>query len=221
MKIIDQSARMLDPVTMEEGIAALKRCEYAGRTCYNSVDKITDSSYERFLRNVIKRGHTSVIEHDKVTLEIITGRDVLPEITRHRLCSFSVQSQRYVNADSEEGIAFIRPDFYIAPEDEKVNAKLWCASRCWEMAMEDAEERYRYLVGTCDMPPEDARKVLPNSTATQFVVTMNFRELLHVIELRTSVRAYPEMRTMMDKVIAALKEVLPPIWEWAKEDAQC
>lgn len=218
MKMIEQSARMLDPLTMEQGIAALKRCEYAGRTCYNSVDKITEDSYERFLKSLIKRGHTSVIEHDKVTMEIITGRDVLPEITRHRLCSFSVQSQRYVNADSEEGIAFIKPDFYVASEDEKVNAKLWCASRCWEMGMEEAEERYRYLVNICDMPPEDARKVLPNSTATQFVVTMNFRELLHVIELRTSVRAYPEMRTMMDRVIEALTQVMPPIWQWAKEE---
>ena len=218
MKLIEQSARMLDPVSMEQGIAALRRCEYAGRICYNSMDRITDTSYEKFLRSVIQRGHTSVIEHDKVTMEIITGRDVLPEITRHRLCSFSVQSQRYVNADSEDGISFIKPDFYLEPEDEKVDAKRWCASRCWELAMEDAEERYRYLINNCSMPPEDARKVLPSSAATRFVVTMNFRELLHVIELRTSLRAYPEMRTMMDHVIAALKEVLPPIWEWGKEE---
>jgi thymidylate synthase ThyX len=49
-------------------------------------------------------------------------------------------------------------------------------------------------------------------------MTCNFRELLHIIELRTSIRAYPEMRTMMDKMITALSDVLPPIWEWGKEE---
>ena len=219
MRIIEQSAICLDPCTMEDGVHKLRLCELAGRECYNSLDKITDTSYEKFLRNVIKRGHTSVLEHDKVSLEVITSRDVLAEITRHRAgIVFSVQSQRYVNADGEDGLVVIRPNFYIPYDGDKTDANKWCASRCWELAMEDCEERYRYLSSVCHMPNEDARKVLPNSTATMFVVTMNFRELLHIIELRASVRAYPEMRTMMDNIISALKEVMPPIWEWAKEE---
>ena len=72
MRIINQSAIALDPLCMDEGIRALKLCERAGRTCYNSIDKITDDSYERFLRSIIKRGHTSVLEHGKVTLEVVT-----------------------------------------------------------------------------------------------------------------------------------------------------
>lgn len=218
MKIIEQSAFALDPICMDEGIRQQKLCERAGRTCYNSIDKITDDSYERFLRGIIKRGHTSVLEHGKVTLEVITGRDVLAEITRHRLCSFSVQSQRYVQANKEGGIAFIKPHYYVPPEGDLIDAKKYVASRAWEDDMRYIESSYARNINVYDLPPEDARKVLPNSAATQFVITVNFRELLHIIELRTSVRAYPEMRIMMDKIIEALKRVMPPIWEWGKEN---
>lgn len=217
MRIIDQSAFVLDPLCMSEGIRELKICERAGRTCYNSIDKITDDSYERFLRSIIKRGHTSVLEHGKVTLEVVTGRDVLAEITRHRICSFSVQSQRYVQADKNGGIAFIKPHYYVPPEGDLIDAKMYVASRAWEVDMQYIEAAYARNVNEYGLPPEDARKVLPNSAATQLVLTTNFRELLHIIELRTSVRAYPEMRIMMDCVINALKRVMPPIWEWERE----
>lgn len=219
MKIVEQSARMLDPTNMSAGIEMLRLCEKAGRTCYDSRDKITTNSYERFLKSIIKNGHTSVLEHGKVTLEIVTSRDVLAEITRHRLCSFSVQSQRYVKADSADGIAFVRPDFYIPPNGDKTNVKRWTASRVWERSMTIAESDYGLLLNYYGLSPEDARKVLPNSTATQLVITANLRELLHIIELRTSPRAYPEMRTMMQRVIEALETVLPPIWTWGKEES--
>ena len=218
MRIIDQSAIVLDPLCMSEGIRALKLCERAGRTCYNSFDKTTDDSYERFLRNVIKRGHTSVLEHGKVTLEVVTGRDVLAEITRHRICSFSVQSQRYVQADKNGGIAFIKPHYYVPPEGSLIDAKMYVASRAWEEDMKYIEKAYARNIKEYELTPEDARKVLTNSAATQFIMTTNFRELLHIIELRTSVRAYPEMRIMMDCIIDALKLVMPPIWEWEREN---
>lgn len=154
-----------------------------------------------------------------MTLEVITGRDVLAEITRHRTgIVFSVQSQRYVQADKEGGIAFIKPHFYVPPDGSLLDAKQYVASRAWESDMQYIEAAYARNINEYGLPPEDARKVLPNSAATQFVVTMNFRELLHIIELRTSVRAYPEMRIMMDKIIEALKRVMPPIWEWGKEN---
>lgn len=196
----------------------MKICEYAGRKCYDSVSRITDTSYEQFLKNVIRRGHTSVLEHGKISLEVVTSRDVLAEITRHRAgIVFSVQSQRYVKADKAGGIEFIRPEFYIPPEGDKTDVKKWCASRAWELSMQAAEKDYAELSNQYGCANEDSRKVLPNSTATSFVVTMNFREFLHIFELRSSPRAYPEMRVMIAKMIEALTPVLPPIWEWAKE----
>ena len=83
--------------------------------------------------------------------------------------------------------------------------------------MEEAEERYRYLINTCSFPPQDARKVLPNSTATIIVMQCNLRELLHIIELRNSPRAYPEMQTMMKLLIGEVEKIYPEILK-KKED---
>ena len=223
MRIIDQSVTVLDPLTMDEGIRQLRLCEYAGRKCYDSMDRITDDSYVRFLTNAIERGHTSILEHGKVSLDVVTSRDVLAQITRHRTgIGFSVQSQRYVKADKESGgIAYIQPHFFVPyTEYTEENADAWNASRAWALSCEETEEKYCFLLHNCNQPPEDARKVLDNSVATTFVVTMNFRELLHVYNLRSSPRAYPEMRILMQKMIDALTPVLPPIWMWGnyKED---
>ena len=185
--------------------------EYAGRNCYRSHDKITENSYERFNNSLMERGHHSPLEFAHVTFEIVTSRDVMAEITRHRMASFAIQSQRYVLDNKEGEISFIKPDFYIAKDESLMDAKEWVASRCWEMAMEDAEGRYRYLINECGFPPQDARKILPNSTATVIVMQSNLRELLHIIELRNSPRAYPEMQTMMKLLIQEVKKVYPEI----------
>ena len=185
--------------------------EYAGRNCYRSHDKITHNSYERFNNSLIERGHHSPLEFAHITFEIVTSRDVMAEITRHRMASFAIQSQRYVLDNKEGEISFIKPDFYVPKDASLVDAKIWAASRCWELAMEEAEERYRYMVGTCKTTPQDARKVLPNSTATVIVMQCNLRELLHIIELRNSPRAYPEMQTMMKLLLQEVKKVYPEI----------
>ena len=218
MKIIEQSVRILSPATREQGIEQLKLVEYAGRNCYRSHDKITDDSYVRFNNNLMERGHHSPLEFANATFEIVTSRDVMAEITRHRTgVAFCIQSQRYVLDNKEGEISFIKPDFYIAHDESLMDAKGWVASRCWEMAMEDAEGRYRYLVNECKLPPQDARKVLPNSTATIIVMQCNLRELLHIIELRNSPRAYPEMQTMMKLLVAEVEKIYPEILK-KKED---
>ena len=219
MKIIEQSVRMLSPVGLSGGEEELKLVEYAGRNCYRSHDKTTDDSYIRFVKSLLDRGHYSPLEFAHATFEIVTSRDVMAEITRHRMgISFCIQSQRYVLDNKEGEISFIKPDFYIPKEDNLMDAKAWIASRCWEMAMEEAEERYLYMIETCGCSPQDARKVLPNSTATVIVMQCNLRELLHIIELRNSPRAYPEMQTMMRLLIAEFETSFPNILKNEKED---
>lgn len=219
MKIIEQSVRILSPASREEAVKQLRLIEYAGRNCYRSQDKITEDSYIRFNNSLMERGHHSPLEFAHATFEIITSRDVMAEITRHRMASFAIQSQRYVLDNKEGEISFIQPDFYIPKAESLMDAKGWVASRCWEMAMEEAEERYRYMIETCGFSPQDARKVLPNSTATVIVMQCNLRELLHIIELRNSPRAYPEMQTMMKLLIDEVKKVYPEILP-KKEDQQ-
>lgn len=194
------------PATPSRMAETLRMAEYAGRNCYRSHDKMTEDSHEKFLKTLIKNGHDSPLEFADMMVEIVTGRDVLAEITRHRLANFAVQSQRYVLDDKSGDISFIRPNFWT---DDIVDAKNYVPSLVWQRAMADAEKYYKDLIHECGMKPEDARKVLPNSTACIIVMRANLREWRHIIDLRSSVRAYPEMRTMIDLLVEQMKELYP------------
>ena len=86
--------------------------------------------------------------------------------------------------------------------------------------MKQAEMFYRDLIHSYGLTPQDARKVLPNSTATVIVMHVNLRELLHMIELRASPRAYPEMQTMMRLLIEEVRKYYPEILPKKAEDEQ-
>lgn len=211
MKMIDQSVRILYPDSADEGLKAMRRIEYAGRNCYRTQDKITSDSYIGFTERLAQRGHTAPLEFADVMIEITTSRDVMAEITRHRHASFCIQSQRYVTENKTGDIFFIKPLFYIPKDGDKTDAKRWCASREWEAAMSDAEKAYAFLKHDCSMPSEDARKVLPNSTATVIVMKCNVRELLHILNLRSSSAAYPEMREMIRLLEEQLEQIMPHV----------
>ena len=117
-----------------------------------------------------------------MTVELITSRDVMAEITRHRLASFAIESQRYVCMNGE--IAFIEPECFISGDT---------ASAIWRISIAESERTYHKLL-ECGWLPQDARKVLPNSTATRIVMKANLREWRHIFALRTSPAAYPEIR---------------------------
>lgn len=213
MRLIDQSVEMLYPRTLEEGTDELKRIETAGRNCWRSEGRITDESYRTFIANLLKRGHESPLEFGHIMLKLVTSRDVLAEITRHRLASFAVASQRYVNEAREEGgIAFIRPLFWKpfnpAYDYRGAQDKVYEASLKWYDAMLLAEDAYNRLIDL-GMRNEDARKVLPNSTATVIMMDVNLRELLHIYNLRSSSAAYPEMRELMRLLKIEVDQVLP------------
>lgn len=175
----------------------------------------------RFNSNLMERGHHSPLEFAHATFEIVTSRDVMAEITRHRIgTSFAIQSQRYVLDDKSGEISFVRPNFYVPYEGDKIDAKHWCASRSWDQAMKQAEMFYRDLIHNYGLTPQDARKVLPNSTATVIVMQANLRELLHMIELRASPRAYPEMQTMMRLLMNEVRNYYPEILQKKEEDVQ-
>ena len=221
MKIIDQSVRVLYPGTLEEGINELKKIEIAGRNCWRSEGKITDDSYKSFVQGLIKRGHDSPLEFGEIMFEIITSRDVLAEITRHRIASFAVESQRYVNESREDGgIKFIKPlffkqydpyyesDLYDNGYDSDEYYRTYDASRKWEKTMLYIEDVYNNLI-EMGMKNQDARKVLPNSTACTIMMKVNLRELLHMYKLRSSPAAYPEMQAMMRLLKIEVDKVLP------------
>ena len=164
----------------------LRQIEYAGRNCYRSHGKITDDSAPAFVRSLIRRGLLAPLEFADMSAELVTSRDVMAELTRHRLASFCIESQRYVCMNGE--IAFILPRFYHESDE---------ASEFWEFCMSDAERSYHFLLEK-GLKPEDARKILPNSTATHIVMKANIREWRHLFSLRLGKGVYPEMRELME-----------------------
>ena len=148
----------------------------------------------------LPEAHQSPFEHVSFTFGIEgVSRAMLAQITRHRIASFSVQSQRYVNMDE---FGYVIPPSIAANQD---------ALDEYEHFMDRAGLVYTYL-RSCDIPAEDARFVLPNACETRMIVTMNARELLHFFSLRCCKRAQWEIRAVADEMLRLCKEVAPEIF---------
>lgn len=199
---------------VETGIDKVKRLERDARTCYKSEENIGDNTYERILSNIIKRGHTSVLEHEKITVRIVCDRGVSHELVRHRIASFSQESTRYCNYSkdkSSEGIKFIDivTGFnYDLLAEEKDREKY----DVWYKAMEDAEKAYNKLIELGALPQE-ARSVLPNSTKTEIVITMNIRSWRNFFELRADGAAHPQMQELAYQMLKAFHEYIPVVFD--------
>ncbi len=172
--------------------------EEAGRTCYLSLDRL--GSNENFIQNAIGRGHLSIIEHASATFRIAgVSRSCTHQLVRHRLASFSQQSQRYVD---EKEYRYITP-----PSIERHGE----ASRIYNEFMEESRRVYGIL-RTMGILKEDARFVLPNAVASELVFTANFREYRHMFDLRLEKRAQWEIRIVCYLMLEILKQQAPRVF---------
>lgn len=182
MRWVHSTINLYEPI---DSSALLKKIEFAGRTCYRSFDRMSDNiaGTETFIANAIKRGHESILEHVNITFQVICSRDVLAQWTRHRIASYSVESQRYCNytKDKFDGLTFIMP--------LNVNEDMAAEIR---QAIEEDIEHYNNLIAM-GAKPEQARAVLGNCTKTEFIWTANIREIRHFIKLRTAPGAQPDI----------------------------
>ena len=215
MKIINPSTRLYvngQPLAWKYGIDMLKAIERIGRTCYKSEDKITDDSYETFVRNLIKRGHLSVIEHCSVTADIICDRGVTHEIVRHRIGSYSQESTRYCNYSADKygnEITVIDPGTAFEWGDTPAAM----AKRLnWKSACRVAEMRYLKML-ELGASPQEARSVLPNSLKTEIWVTYNLREWRHFFQLRCTPAAHPQMQEVTRMLLAEMTAYVPIIFD--------
>ena len=209
MKIIEPSFVIRDT---REPMDILKSIEIAGRVCYKSENKMQDDSAEKFILSIIKRGHESVIEHEKITVSIICDRGISHEIVRHRIASYSQESTRYCNYSNDKfgnELTFIKPCFW---NDNDENMVLWRSQ------MAAAEQTYMSMINN-SASPQEARSVLPNSVKTELVVTMNLREWRHFFRLRTAKAAHPQMKEIAIPLLRAMKAYLPVVFSDIFEEA--
>ena len=206
MKIIKPSFEILTvdgkPLDRNYGKKILQLIESIGRVCYKSEDKITDTSAEKMVRNLISRGHESVIEHFTITVRVICDRGVTHEIVRHRIGSYSQESTRYCNYRTR-GIQVIKPFFF--EEGTEMYSE-------WLSAMKDAEKHYNKLI-ELGATPQEARSVLPNSLKTEIVITYNLREWRHFFKLRCSKASHPQMREVAIPILKEFQEIFPVFFD--------
>lgn len=203
MRIIEPSVEILTPI---DGEAILKMLEAVGRTCYKSEDKIHEGSAEKFISNIVKRGHEAVIEHYNITVKFICDRGVTHEIVRHRLASYCQESTRYCNYANDKfngEITVIKPMFL------EVGTDGW---ELWHDACAMAEKFYFDLLDF-GCTPQEARAVLPNSLKTELVMTANIREFRHFFNLRCSKAAHPQMREVANTLLREFKERIPVLFD--------
>lgn len=203
MKVLKPSVFLegdLNPETI------MKHIEKAGRVCYKSENNISNDSAEKFIRNIIKRGHESVIEHVSITFKIICDRGVSHEIVRHRMASYSQESTRYCNYSQDKfgnELSFIKPCFW---ETDSESYKIW------ESTMLQIEKNYFSLISN-GASPQEARSILPNSLKTEIYITMNLREWRHFLKLRTSKASHPQMQEISIMIYNILVKKLPAIFD--------
>jgi thymidylate synthase (FAD) len=180
-------------------------------------DKQTEDKIKKIITMLDSMGHQSPLEHVSFTFGIEgVSRSLLSQITRHRIASYSVQSQRYIDMEN------FKP---VIPNDI-INNK-----NCLDAFNECINEinstygyitdtlEYEYIKNGLDEKPahkkaiENARAILPNATPTKMLVTMNARSLLHFFELRCCNRAQDEIRELADQMLILCKEVAPNVFK--------
>ncbi len=177
-----------------------------GKLCYSKsgiehLREETMGKQEKFIDKLLSFGHLSPIEHASFTFGAEgVSRALLAQITRHRIASFSVQSQRYVE---QENLTYIVPPSIIDMGSDAVEE--------FSSQMEMIHDCYSKWLKR-GIPAEDARFVLPNAAETRMIFTMNARELLHFFELRCCTRAQWEIRRLAWCMLGMARREAPAIF---------
>ena len=200
----------------------MKKVEMCGRVCYKSEARITEGSAEKFIANLIKRGHEAVLEHASITVKFVTDRGISHEIVRHRVMSFAQESTRYCNYGKDKfgnEVTFIKPTWYNMVTDEQRNAfdDFLSISEESYMALLDKwenrtpDKRYKTKFKGNPLTPQQARQVLPNALKTEIVVTGFESDWEHFFSLRSpkygAQGVHPDMAKLADELYEKLNSV--------------
>lgn len=197
----------------EEVVALGARLCYSRATLADLEQRIAAKDQRAFVEKLLDMGHESVLEHASFTFGVEgVSRVLLAQLTRHRLASFSVQSQRYVSY--EKGFGYIVPPKIAAlgPEAQAEYQAQMAQMHAWYVAWQEK-------LGQGEGSNEDARFVLPGACETRLMVTMNVRELRHFFGLRMCRRAQWEIRALATEMHRLCMEVAPALF--ADAGAHC
>ncbi len=179
----------------------------SARLCYSAVgaseldEKMTDKEVARLVHMLANMGHTSTFEHVTFTFAIEgVSRVLTHQLVRHRIASYSQQSQRYVKEHDFETIV---PASIAARPEAKAK---------FDALMQNIQDLYNEFT-EMGIAAEDARYILPNATETKIVCTFNARSLLNFFSLRCCTRAQWEIRALANQMLAEVKKVAPVIFE--------
>lgn len=166
------------------------------------LEEMDSETAKQKIRKVTGYGHASVIEHASFTFSVEdVSRAMTHQLVRHRIASYSQQSQRYVTYDTLEK--------YVTPPSISSSRQ---AKRAFDDALGNISETYRKLL-KMGIPKEDARFILPNAAKTNIIVTMNARELRHFFNLRCCARAQWEIREVAVEMLKQAKKATPILFE--------
>ena len=204
----------------EKLVAASAKLCYSPATIADLMDGLDEQKTTDFLNMLTDFGHQSPIEHISFTFGIEeVSRTLLAQITRHRIASFSVQSQRYVK---EKQFSFVTPPEIAA--DEQASALYQQTHNAYIRLAEILEEKhYQTFIGqgieekkaknmAQKKAIEDARFVLPNACDTKMILTMNARSLLNFFTLRCCNRAQWEIRDVATQMLRLVRPIAPTIF---------
>ncbi len=166
------------------------------------LETIDSETAKRKIKTVTGYGHASVIEHAYFTFSLEdVSRAMTHQLVRHRIASYTQQSQRYVTYDTLEK--------YVTPSSIMNNQE---AKKIFDDTLEKMSETYQRLL-KMGIPKEDARFILPNAAKTNIIVTMNARELRHFFNLRCCARAQWEIREVAVEMLKQARKVAPGLFE--------
>lgn len=185
--------------------------ENAARTCYQSKPN-EKTNIGDLIKKLIKSNHHSVLEHAYAVFKIKDcSRAMTHQLVRHRLCSFSQQSQRYVKENQFDYV--IPPEIYNLKDPNNPNINY---VSLYKQQMEHIQQMYNFWKNV-GLKNEDARFVLPNACCTEIVIGANFREWRHIIEVRCDKHAQWEIKICITEILKILFNEVPSVFEDLKE----
>lgn len=205
VKIIEPSVEIVTEIKPD---TILKTIEKAARTCYKTENNISEdtSSAVKMIEKLIEVGHTAMIEFADIHVKLIADTGVLKDLSRHRHCSFAVESTRYCNYSKGK---FGNELTFIKPCNIEENSDMY---KTWLEAMQHIEDSYMKMAEQ-GAKPDQLRMILPHSLKTEINMKCNIREWRHIFKLRCAKAAHPSVQQAMKMILKELHQSIPVVFD--------